>query len=678
MVERNRRLSLLLGATLVVAFAVYAAHALFGLGGSETNSAYDHWLYAGIVVGAAVLCLLRAMLVEAGRTGWVLVGLALLSFASGEVYWTQAVADSTGSTFPTLADLAYLGFYPLALAGVVALVSDQLRGRPAGLWLDAATVALAIAAVGSAIVIETVADGLGDDASALVEGLSYPVADLLLLSFLAAILVLCGRRPSLSLGLLAAGLAVMAAADAAYSAQLSLGTYEEGNWVDPLWPLSSLLVVAAAFAPVHRPVAARPQAGWRSLVVSATVGLTACALYSYERLAGGEPLTEILLLGSILAALARLALAFGENQRLIAEVSRDSLTGLANRGRLELDLREATGKDGEPSLLALLDLDGFERYNDSFGHPAGDELLARLGNRLAASVAGTGVAYRVGGDEFCVLVPGAGDSAERAIAMAKAAFSERGGGFDITCSIGTVRLPEEAPSPEAAIQLADRRMYQDKASSRVTAQEQAVAVLAVAQRERTPALSDHTRDVAGLAVTVGRELGLEPAELEVLDRAAELHDIGKVAIPDAILEKPGPLTTEERAFVRRHPIVGERILASAPDLLPVARIVRSSHERFDGDGYPDGLEGDQIPMASRIVFVCDAFCAMTAPRSYSAAITAHDALLELRRCASTQFDPLVVAAFAKALAEGSAEANRARQSDSRTGWLGVPRHGLST
>jgi HD-GYP domain-containing protein (c-di-GMP phosphodiesterase class II) len=198
-------------------------------------------------------------------------------------------------------------------------------------------------------------------------------------------------------------------------------------------------------------------------------------------------------------------------------------------------------------------------------------------------------------------------------------------------------------------------MYANKMSTRPTASEQAFAVLASAQRERTPELSSHTRDVAELSVAVGRHLGLDAFELALTARAAELHDIGKVAIPDAILDKPSSLTDGERAYIRRHSVIGERILASAPDLLPVSRIVRSSHERFDGTGYPDGLSGEEIPISARIIFVCDAFCAMTAPRPYSRAVTPREALNELRRCAGTQFDPDVVNAFGQTLAHGGPE-----------------------
>jgi two-component system cell cycle response regulator len=148
--------------------------------------------------------------------------------------------------------------------------------------------------------------------------------------------------------------------------------------------------------------------------------------------------------------------------------------------------------------------------------------------------------------------------------------------------------------------------------------------------------------VSELAVAVGDRLGMERSELIVLARAAELHDIGKVAIPDAILDKPEPLDDDDWAFMSQHTILGERIISSAPALAQVARIVRSSHEHFDGHGYPDSLAGDVIPLASRVILACDAYEAMTSDRPYAAARSDTEARAELRRCSGTQFDPGVV------------------------------------
>jgi HD-GYP domain-containing protein (c-di-GMP phosphodiesterase class II) len=157
--------------------------------------------------------------------------------------------------------------------------------------------------------------------------------------------------------------------------------------------------------------------------------------------------------------------------------------------------------------------------------------------------------------------------------------------------------------------------------------------------------------VAEIAHRVGQAMELSAEELEETTRAAELHDVGKMAIPDGILHKPGALDPEEWEFMKRHTVFGERILAAAPALLPVARLVRSSHEHWDGSGYPDALAGEDIPLGSRIILVCDAYHAMITQRPYASAISHADAVKEVRRCAGGQFDPDVVEAFCSVIDE---------------------------
>jgi HD-GYP domain-containing protein (c-di-GMP phosphodiesterase class II) len=196
--------------------------------------------------------------------------------------------------------------------------------------------------------------------------------------------------------------------------------------------------------------------------------------------------------------------------------------------------------------------------------------------------------------------------------------------------------------------LADRRMYAVKLGRRADG-DHTVEVLSRAIRESQPAIETGRDDVAELARDVGRKLGLTPEQVDETMRAAKLQDVGMVAIPDAILAKPGPLTDDEWAYIRKHTLIGERIVAAAPPLLPVARLVRSSHERWDGAGYPDGLAGESIPLGSRVVFACDSLDAMISERPYRQACSMDEALAELRRCAGTQFDPDVVDALAAVL-----------------------------
>src|SRR5256885_6269329 len=331
----------------------------------------------------------------------------------------------------------------------------------------------------------------------------------------------------------------------------------------------------------------------------------------------------------------------------------DGLTGLHNRRKLMLDLEarfaETDGPSRPPTALGLLDLNGFKAYNDAFGHFAGDALLARLGRRLRDGVGTRGEVYRLGGDEFCVVAPGGTDAIEALSVDVRAALREHGDGFTIATSSGWVVAPAEAATREEALRLADKRMYAEKAGGRPPAGRQAADALLRTLEERHPDLGEHVDGVAAMAAAVARRLGLDDTQVERIAQAARLHDVGKVAIPDAILAKPQPLEPEAWEFIQRHTIIGERIIAAAPALTDVARLVRSSHERWDGTGYPDELAGQAIPLGARIVSACDAYDAMITDRPYQAAVDSESACAELRRCAGTQFDPGVVPAFLAAL-----------------------------
>jgi PAS domain S-box-containing protein/diguanylate cyclase (GGDEF)-like protein len=332
------------------------------------------------------------------------------------------------------------------------------------------------------------------------------------------------------------------------------------------------------------------------------------------------------------------------------QATHDALTGLANRRKLYADAERALNEPGAgPLALGLYDLDGFKAYNDAFGHPAGDALLARLGRRTAEAVGEEGTAYRMGGDEFCILTRA--PDPERVLEAARLALCDQGEGFAIRCSHGAALVPSEATDLERALQLADERMYADKRSSRVSERNEVRAALLQLIAEQRDDLATHTVDVAGLAAATATRLGLSRDDVACTRIAAELHDIGKTAVPEAILSKAGPLDGDELAFVQRHTLIGERIVAAAPALARIAPIVRSSHERPDGMGYPDGLSSASIPIGARIVAVVDAFDAMVSPRPYKMAMSVPAAIAELRRCAGTQFDAAVIEAFAGVLAE---------------------------
>jgi diguanylate cyclase (GGDEF)-like protein len=355
-------------------------------------------------------------------------------------------------------------------------------------------------------------------------------------------------------------------------------------------------------------------------------------------------------------ALAIIALASvslrAARRELEDQASTDGLTRLGNRRKLFADLerRVRTATGDEPTVLTMFDLNGFKNYNDTFGHPAGDALLLRLGTALAQAVAPfDGSAYRPGGDEFCVI---ANASRRHALEQAAAhALSETGEGFAISTAFGSVVIPQDTGDVTEAMRKADEAMYAQKHSGRATAGRQSSDVLLRALAERHPELGDHLDGVAELATEVGQRLGIDGVQLSQLRDAAALHDIGKVAIPDAIITKPSALTEDEWAFMRRHTLIGERIIAAAPSLGAAARLVRSTHEAFDGSGYPDALANVEIPLGARVIAVCDAFDAMISLRPYSSPKTIDEALVELERCAGTQFDPAIISVFKDVIAD---------------------------
>jgi diguanylate cyclase (GGDEF)-like protein len=351
-----------------------------------------------------------------------------------------------------------------------------------------------------------------------------------------------------------------------------------------------------------------------------------------------------------LALLVFAAISFLTQHRLLVATSMtDALTGIPNRRQLKTDLEQGLkeASPAKPLLLMLFDLNGFKGYNDSFGHPAGDALLIRLAKALEQAMTGHGgCAYRLGGDEFCVLASVDPDATTPIVAAAAQALSEHGGGFSISASYGSILLPQESQDVVEAMRLVDQRMYAQKTSARRSPDRQSRDVLLRALAERNPELAERHAAVARLAEAIGQRMGLVDGDRAQLRQAAELHDVGKLAIPEELLHKPGPLDAEEWAFVRRHPLIGERIIGAAPALAGAAKLVGATHERLDGSGYPNGVAGDQIPLGARIIAVCDAFTAMTFPRSYAPQLTVPEAIEELRRCAGTQFDPAVVDALA--------------------------------
>jgi two-component system cell cycle response regulator len=647
-----RRLRRWLLVPLAVYLVVWHVHDVW-LQSTDLGSLFDRQAYNGILIAVSAACLFRAVRVKDERKTWACISLGLLAWSFGDVYYTEALANDPSPPVPSPADAGYLLLPPLLLVGLIGLSRSRMGRVHRTLWADGMTAALAVAALSAAIVFEAVRSSVEGNTLEIATNLAYPLTDLVLISVIVG--VMAGRRWKLDRTwlLLGFGMLLFAISDSVYLVQVWNGTVGEGRLIDAGWSFGIFLMASAGLFPNPRQAAGSPES-MRLIAVPLSFAGLGLGILVYASVAYVNPLGVALAATSLVAIMARALLTFRENIQMLRSSRRealtDSLTGLRNRRALTHDLDRAVAEadDGSPAVLVLFDLDGFKHYNDSFGHPAGDALLVRLGANLDVYARGRGRAYRMGGDEFCLLFRPGTQVAEPIIEGAAAALCERGEGFAIGCSYGSVTLPREAEEASEALRLADQRLYAHKNGGRVPPKRQSKAVLLRALAERHPDLGDHLADVAALAVATARRLALGEDEVELVRHAAELHDVGKVAIPDAILSKPGPLDPDEWDFVRRHTLIGERIIAAAPALAPVARVVRSSHERWDGSGYPDKLRGEAIPLCARIVSVADAFDAMTSDRPYSPGVPPESALDELRRCAGAQFDPVVVQAFAAA------------------------------
>jgi diguanylate cyclase (GGDEF)-like protein len=348
----------------------------------------------------------------------------------------------------------------------------------------------------------------------------------------------------------------------------------------------------------------------------------------------------------------------------------DPLTGLGNHRhfheRLQRELVAAEDED-LPLSLCLIDVDDFKRINDAYGHPTGDRVLAEVAARLRQG----GEAFRLGGDEFAVLLPDHDEEAALATATSivdRLRTTELPESEGVTVSAGVATFPVQGVGRDELIRLADSALYwaKEHGKNRVriyrpevvelaelkklargadrAARFRAAASLARAVDARDVYDGSHSERVAELAARVAERIGLPRDQIELTRLAASLHDLGKLAVPEEILRKPGPLTDAERLVLERHPQIGHRMLESL-GVDPVADWVLHHHERWDGDGYPERLEGDEIPLGARIIFVADAFDAMTNDRVYRRKLTVGAALAELESCSGTQFDPEAVAAL---------------------------------
>ncbi len=398
----------LLLAALTLLLVVYAAELTFHFLPETASVLMQKYSGHPLFLGSAALCALRGIRNAEERAAWLLMGLGLLSWELGLVFYTFFQWNLETIPMPSPADAGYLLFYPPTYAALALLSRSRIRGRSNALWIDGAIGALAVGAVGAAILFDAVLQSTGGPAVTVATNLGYPLADLLMLALVVAVVGMTGWRKAGVWGWIAGGMATFAVADGLYLYGTAVGSYEAGVIYDAGWAMAALLVAYGAWTPAT-PMRVEVIITRRAILLPILFAVASIGLLVYDHFHRTNELALALAALCLLAVLARLAITYGDNLRMLSvsrvEASTDPLTGLRNRRSLTRDLdrivADATAE--RPACLALYDLDGFKSYNDTFGHPAGDSLLTRLGSALDAAVEAHGRAYRIGGDEFCVL-----------------------------------------------------------------------------------------------------------------------------------------------------------------------------------------------------------------------------------------------------------------------------------
>jgi diguanylate cyclase (GGDEF)-like protein len=666
---------------------------------------FTTYVYPFTFVPAVALCFMRARVCTTERFPWSLVAWGYIFWAAAQLGYNLSVASGVQPPVPSLADLGWLVYYPLVFTGLLGVVRSRTDSNDRAAWLDGLIGALALGALAAAFLVGPITAAVGGDLEATATLIAYPLGDVALTLIVLTVGAQLGWRPGRDWLFIAAGLALQVGADIVFSYKSAQGTWHFGGLVDVIWPLASLLIAWAAW---HR-TSVTPRAHsdrWQTLVVPTSFATVALALLVLESLGpfprfGAAPV--MLAAAAIVASLVRAATTFREKQVLSDLALRDPLTGLIHHGAFHNELAtEVSRRQGstDPFSVVLFDLDGFKEINDLRGHAEGDRVLREVAEAMRDAPREDDVVGRVGGDEFALLLRGADGPAATAVAeRVRRSLRERGTGVDASFGVGT--WPQDGPYKNLLLLRADTALYAvksdgeavrandpddsgavrrrgeseverskrdlERAQLRAYAEDvrssyarelyrtqelkesylATVKTLAAAVEAKDEYTGGHIQRVHAIGLLLAKEVNPGSATDAELSYGFLLHDVGKLAVPDAVLNKPGKLTAEEWGLMKLHPEQGAAILSAVPFLGTALEVVRHHHERWDGSGYPDGLQGEEIPLWARLFAVVDTVDAITSDRPYRAAQSLDVAIAELRKGAGSQFDPACVEAFAR-------------------------------
>ncbi len=325
----------------------------------------------------------------------------------------------------------------------------------------------------------------------------------------------------------------------------------------------------------------------------------------------------------------------------------DKLTGLYNRAYFEEELKRLDTSRQLPISIIMGDVNGLKLVNDVFGHHEGDKLLKRAAEIIKNSCRKEDIVSRWGGDEFIILLPRTSreHAQEISVRIRDACRGSYSGSVQTSISLGSAVKEDMDQSIYTVLKEAEDNMYKQKLMESKSIRSSVISTLLKTLGEKTHETEEHTLRLEKLALKMGKELNFPESQLDDLALLAMLHDIGKIAVPDTILTKPGALTPEEWSKIKSHPEIGYRIASSVVELSHISDGILSHHEWWDGSGYPRGLKGEEIPLHARIIAVVDAYDVMTQKSSYKEAISPEKATEELKMLAGRQFDPHLVKLF---------------------------------
>lgn len=647
------------------------------------SSSVRAWVPFLVAVAAAASCALRAATNREIRSAWIVWSLALVVWGIGWITDARGTLDTQTAT--TVGDVFRVAFYPLAYLGAVQAVRGRITRFASSLWLDGLIGAAAVAAVGAGVILKPAFDAPDQNLTRLVLDLILPLGDMLLLAFIAGVMALNDWRPGRAWLIIGAGFGFMAVGHAVY-----VGAGAQSAFAGEL---ATLLVPAGlaflGYAPWH-PATLRTSLrleGWGLLVGPTLFGWLTVALVAYGNFVTLGSIGLVMAVVTLVLVMVRTALTFRENiaiaGQLREEVARsavDALTGLgthrAFHETLDRELSHAR-RHGRELAVAVIDIDEFRLINQRHGHETGDEVIARIGAIVASALRNEDVLARVGGEEFAVVMPSTDMDAawyamERARRAVDAAHIPLVGHVTISAGVCDIATSDE---PEELMRLAEGALYWAKTHGRNVVERYSAEVMDVlsdqeraeqAERRRTlsaitalaravdakdPTTQEHSQHVATLAAQIAERLGLPQETRRRIHEAGLVHDVGKIGVPDAVLTFPGRLNDEQMAVMREHAALGAQIVA---DVLSDEQTawVRHHHERLDGAGYPDGLQGHEIPLGARIIAVADSWDAMTANRVYRDALDEAHVIDVLRSGAGVQWCPEAISAFLALHADG--------------------------